>query len=300
MKKLNIKYFFIITFIWALASTGGYVQLKNNPRVITLPLESSKELQSPSLANIEASNFLRQFLEQYLNYSTETFWQSQMNLAQLMAPSLAEMRMQEIRKSSLKIKQKNISQTGNILKITELSPNRYLSEIKVIIIENLVIQNIVFLSLIVELTSSDRTIENPWALLVSNIQMQSSAPKEPAFLGHLQTRRGLTSFLTFPCAIENIENPDDKKIKIKITTMNISEIQLTPLAEIVPTQLKASCRDQEFQFEISSGQKEHTLFLNFPASAGQLRFEKNKIGSIKTKDIYDRTIEKVLGVELDD
>lgn len=299
MRPPTLKFLLVINFFWALTASSLYLHLRSNPRVIALPLEPSSGIHSQSLADIEVNNFLRQFLEQYLNYSSQTFWQSQMNLTQLMTRSLAESRIHEIQKSKEKIHSKNISQKGTILKITELAKNKYRSEVKVSLNENSQTKNILFLNLMIELIPSDRTMENPWALLVSDIQIQSSTSQEPSFLKQLQTRIGRTSFLTLPCAIENIENPDDKNLKIKITTMNISEIQLSTSSKILPTKLIASCREQEFQFDLKSDSQEHTLFLNFPVLAGQSRSNKNQLGAKKEKDIYDKTIEKVLGVKLD-
>lgn len=287
------------SLIWAGTVTYLYWRLKNNPRVVAVTMDAGKEsLQNMQLGEMEKMTFLRQYLERYFNYDSNNFWQSQTSLAFLMSPKLSEERIREVSRLREKIQQKNMSQAGRLLGLKQLPDGSYQTQVHLRITENSQ-KNDLYIQTQIRLNNTERTLENPWGLVVSSMQL-TSAPTAPDFkpLVHIGSQSPV--LLTFPCAIENIENPQESELKIKITTLNISELQITPAKTFKgPVSLLASCKGLEFKFDLTTEGKEKDLFVAFPESAGSVRRKEIAPSKTHKKDIYEKTIENVLGIELD-
>ena len=299
MKTRVLAILLAASLVWAGSVTYLYWQLKNNPRVVAITMDAGKEsLQNVQLGEMEKMTFLRQYLERYFNYDSNNFWQSQTSLAFLMSPKLSEERIREVSRLREKIQQKNLSQAGRLLGLKLLPDASYEATVHLRITENAQ-KNDLYIKTRIRLSSTERTLENPWGLVVSSMQM-SSTPTAPAFSARVHVGSQSPTLLTFPCAIENIENPQETELKIKITTLNISELQITPAKTFTgPATLLASCKGLEFKFDLITEGKEKDLFLAFPESVGTVRRKETAPGKIHKKDIYEKTIENVLGIELD-
>lgn len=299
MKTRVLVILLAASLVWAGSVTYLYWQLKNNPRVVAITMDAGKEsLQNVQLGEMERMTFLRQYLERYFNYDSNNFWQSQTSLAFLMSPKLSEDRIREVSRLREKIQQKNLSQAGRLLSLKQVPDGSYQAELHLRITENAQ-KNDLYIKTQIRLSNTERTLENPWGLVVSSMQL-SSAPTAPEFTALVRVGSQSPTLLTFPCAIENIENPRESDLKIKITTLNISELQITPAKTFTgPVSLLASCKGLEFKFDLVTEGKEKDLFVAFPESAGTVRRKEVVPGKVHKKDIYEKTIENVLGIELD-
>ncbi|WP_347358124.1 hypothetical protein [Bdellovibrio sp.] len=299
MKTRVLVILLAASLVWAGSVTYLYWQLKNNPRVVAITMDAGKEsLQNVQLGEMERMTFLRQYLERYFNYDSNNFWQSQTSLAFLMSPKLSEERIREVSRLREKIQQKNLSQAGRLLSLKQVPDGSYQAELHLRITENAQ-KNDLYIKTQIRLSNTERTLENPWGLVVSSMQL-SSAPTAPEFTALVRVGSQSPTLLTFPCAIENIENPRESDLKIKITTLNISELQITPTKTFTgPVSLLASCKGLEFKFDLVTEGKEKDLFVAFPESAGTVRRKEVVPGKVHKKDIYEKTIENVLGIELD-
>jgi len=285
--------------LWAVTVTVLYWRLKNNPRVVAVTTEAVKEnLQTQQLADIERLTFLRQYLDRYFSFDSNSFWQSQTSLAFLMTPSLGEARIREVSRLREKIQQKNLSQLGQLRLLSQTGDGGFDAQIYLQTTESSQKNNLtVFVHL--KLHNTERTLENPWGLLVQEMTFLSSSPVEATLKSQIRIKAKSPTFLTLPCAIENIENPDEKNIKIKITTLNVSELQVTAVNHLTsPVKVSAVCRDLEYIFELLPALREQTLFVTFPQASGVPR-KRDSNRSPRKKDIYDKTIENVLGIELE-
>lgn len=299
MKLPLLKVLLALSLLWSATVSVLYWRLKNNPRVVAVTMETAKEsLQTQQLAEIEKLTFLRQFLDRYFSFDSNNFWQSQTSLAFLMTPSLGDSRIREVSRLRQKMQQKNLSQLGHLRQLKQTQDGSFEGHIYLQTTENSQKSNVTVL-VSLKLQATERTVENPWGLLVQEMNFISSALGEMIITPQVLVKGQSPTFLTLPCAIENIENPDEKNIKIKITTLNVSELQVTPVQDLKsPVKVTAVCRDLEFEFALVPAQNERTLFATLPQTSGVAR-KKDHLRPLRKKDIYDKTIENVLGIELE-
>ena len=233
---------FILVLIWAVTSTYMYLRLKNNPMVVavTTGMNSSPLSQeSFQLSEMEKVTFLRQYLDRYFNYDANNFWQSQTSLSFLMAPDLRDRRIAEVRRLREKVQQKNISQKAQLLSLKSLGQNRFEAMMKVQITEEQNKTSDLTMTLQMELGKTERTLENPWGLLVQRMDFTNSSSGALSFDPALKIKEKTPLIVTLPCAIENIESSDEAVLQTKITTWNVSEIQLTTRSEEHTSELQS-------------------------------------------------------------
>lgn len=244
---------------------------------------------------MEKLTFLRQFLDRYFNYDSHSFWQSQTSLAFLMTPELGEKRILEVSRLREKIQNKNLLQSGQLESLTLTPENYYEAQLHLKLTEG-TLQNDLYTNLRLKLQKTERTLENPWGLLVQEMTFTANSPKKEPYNATIHLGEKNPAILAFPCALVNLENPAENILKIKITTMNVSELQISSTAELSnPLSLSAACKDREFQWTVQSDKENIDLFRLIPDEAGAKR--KPRFGK-PAKDIYEKTIESVLGIEL--
>lgn len=299
MKIKVLTALLVLTLLWAFTVTALYWRLKNNPRVVAVTMDLGKDtLQNTQLGEMEKMTFLRQYLERYFNYDSNNFWQSQTSLAFLMEPRLREERLREVKRLREKIQQKNLSQLGKLISLKKTSQDRYEGVLSLQIMEER-LKSDLSIMLGISLVSAERTLENPWGLLVKEMTFKKSTPTPVLVTSRASVEPRSPTLLTFPCAITNIENPDENKLKTKITTLNVSELQITPSEGLTqPLMLTALCKDLEFKVEILTAKKEQDLYLSLPLSAGVPK--KKEAPKIRKRDIYEQTIDKVLGIKFEE
>lgn len=306
MNKRVLEILLVVAILWGATSTYLYLQLKNNPKVVAVtslnPLLPQENVQ---LNELEKITFLRQFLDRYFNYDSNNFWQSQTSLSFLMSPELRDKHIEETRRLREKIQQRNAARKGQIISLSAQG-NNFDALIGIEIKEGQEpktdLNSVVQLSL----GTTERTLENPWGLVVKKMDFVKSSSDTPSFNSTLKIKEKVPLAITLPCAIENIESSSESALSTKITTLNVSEIQLSatnPLKETI--HMKAYCKDLEFVFDVASTSTNPDLFKAFPLSAGIVR--KKEVPVInqaapkkRQKDIYDKAIEKMMGVKFQD
>ncbi len=292
---------------WAATVTYSYWKLKNNPRVVAITMDAGKEaLQNMQMGEMEKGTFVRQYLDRYFNFDSNNFWQSQTSLAALMTGSLGEARVKEVSRLREKIQQKNLSQSGQVKSLQQKQDGSYEAVVYIQVQEGSGSSSAeasqkkeLYSTLHLGLENTERTLENPWGLLVGEMTVKGSTAKPLPAPEFVRLQEGQATLVTFPCAVESINNPAEQNLKIKITTLSISELQLTPSKGLVlPTVISAICKDVEYKLNLVAGNKERDLYVSIPASAGVLR-PKEVAPKPRKKDSYEKTIENVLGIEID-
>lgn len=306
MKVKILSALLLITFLWASFVSYKYWQIKNNPHVVAITMDAAKGvLQNTQVGEMEKLTFLRQFLDRYYNYDSNNFWQSQTSLASLMAGPLADTRVREVSRLREKIQQKNLSHLSRLVSLQRLKDGRYKATTHLQITEaaaknDEATKSQLYITTILKLQNTERTLENPWGLLVAEMKIENSATQDSTLPTRIQVSKNNPTVLLFPCAVENIENAFEKNLNIKITTLNVSEMQLTP-QEGLPEQVvfSATCRDEEYKFELHTGRDAQDLYVSIPKEMGVLRKKDTGATRPRKKDVYDKTIENVLGIQLE-
>ncbi|MGE5086956.1 MAG: hypothetical protein ACM3MG_11690, partial [Bacillota bacterium] len=300
MRQQLWKILCVASIIWAVSVSVLYWRLKSNPRVIAVTTDMtghSESLQNFQLGEMEKLTFVRQFLDRYFNYDSNNFWQSQTSLSFLMAPDLREKRIQEVQRLREKIQVKSLNQHGQLLSLITLEPDSYRALVVVQISEGSNKNSELFISLNLKVSSTERTLENPWGLLVTTMDFLQSSPQKTLPSNNLSIKEKAPLVIIFPCAIENIESSPESTLETKITTLNVSEIQLfskTILQD--PVEMTALCKDREYHFTINGAHNEADLFRSFVFDTGTVRKKESSPGKPAKKDIYEKTIENVLGI----
>lgn len=307
MKTKVLAALLFLSLLWAGSVSYLYWKLKNNPRVIAITTEAGKEsLQNMQLGEMEKVTFLRQYLDRYFNFDSNNFWQSQTSLAFLMSPQLGETRVREVSRLREKIQQKNLSQLGQLKWLRQKQDGSFDAQVYLQVQEGGDSgegrqKKDLYTSLTLKLQNTERTMENPWGLLVQEMKVNNSSPSANVISKEIRVQPSTTTLLTFPCAIENIENSAEQSLQIKITTLNISELQMTPKEELTyPTELVAWCKETEYHLQLVKADTERELFVAIPASLGQVRAKETGAPRPRKKDVYEKTIENVLGIKVED
>ncbi|UYL09566.1 hypothetical protein B9G69_003140 [Bdellovibrio sp. SKB1291214] len=302
MKKYLWPTLFAASTIWASVVSVLYWQLRSNPRVIAVTTDMSAtekgRPQSFQVAEMEKVTFLRQYLDRYFTYDSNNFWQSQTSLTFLMSQSLREKRIQEVQRLRDKIQSKSLNQKSLLLSLAQTAENRYHALLSLQISEERGKVNQLYVGVDLAIESTDRTLENPWGFLITQMNFPQTSPDAVTLSSTLGIREKAPLVITFPCAIENIEVNPESVIETKITTLNVSEIQLTAAKKFATAvTMIAFCKDKEYHFSVSSAEKNSDMFRAFTADLAQMR--KIPAGQKKGKDIYDKTIENVLGIQIE-
>lgn len=299
MKTKILVLLLIVSTTWATAVSYFYWKLKNNPRVIAITMDSGKEsLQQVHLGEMEKLTFLRQYLERYFNYNSNNFWQSQTSLAALMIPEQGKKRIKEVSRLKEKTEQKNLSQLGQLSSLRLLPDGSYEVLMNLQISEEAKTNQSLFVKTNLKIHVTERSLENPWGLLVEEKSF-SSSPSAPLLQPAILVQKTISSFVNVPCVVEQIENPSDK-IKIKTVTLNNSELQITPDKDAPKdVTVKAKCKNVEFALALQQDQNKRDMYVSLPMDAAVARPKDVAPPVKRKKDAYDKTIENVLGIELD-
>lgn len=287
---------FVVTLSWAGVITFKYIQLKNNPLIMNV----SPELrggEGQSLDQIERVSFVRQFVERYVSFDFNNFWQGQTALSFLMTPDLREKRLAEISRVKEKIRKNAVVQRGKILSVRRGEDQTYRILAGVELSENRKVNHL-NANIEMMLTEGTRSLENPWGLVVSKFRTDLQS-QPAAFSGQFSMTKDSPTILSFPCAVENFEIPPQFPLKVKITTFNVSEIQLYLLDGGAPSaSLKAFCREKEFSLVLKNEKGRADLFIEVPESLAKSRstLAKKKPG----QNPYQKTIESELGFMIDE
>lgn len=287
---------FAVSFVWAGAASYQVWRLKNSPVVVNVS-PSVAGGDARELNQMEKLSFIRQFVDRYTTFDHDNFWQSQVALSFLMAPPLREERLQEINRLKDKIQRNSTDQKGRVVSIS-IRDGVYHVVADIDLLEGK--KKIpLTVDLELELQENARNLDNPWGMVVAQFKSQVQNRKAPAFQGAIGIKQGQPLILSFPCAVENFEIPDSRKLRVKITTFNVSEIQLYSLQEDSgEMNLKAYCRDKEYRLTAKSGAQNIDLFAEVPEGSGLARnqgFKKKPVSSP-----YQKTIENELGFVIED
>jgi hypothetical protein len=226
--------------------------------------------------DFETVAFAREFLERFTSFESETFRSTQTATSYLMEEATRLSRLADVERLTDKMRTKRVVQRGKLMLLSRESKNtnRFQARVHVDLIEGTAeksglqqeFHSSYILNLEFEIQRVSRSAQNPWGLLVANLNqsVSTSVPHQanPATEALIRLRPGTSVALRFPCMIENVELPKGTSLKVRLTTLDISEVQLRTDQRIEGDQLmKAVCRDRSFRVRVNSEPEEGAFLL---------------------------------------
>lgn len=279
------------------------------PRPGFLPKESGarEAARADGFEAFEGIAFAREFSERLQTFDARTFKVSQVATAFLLDDDNRAKRIAEVERLEDKIVRSQVAQRGRLATLVKLpgSEERFRADVDVELFERENARSDFQTRLEFELERTDRTAQNPWGFRVRNMKQEVLASPTPGTSENTAPvfflRPGVATLVRLPCTIENVELPKGTSVRVKLTTFDISELQIKTDQMLGAEQaIRAVCRDRTFTLkvapEIQSGSplvvfKSLTLANAIPmATAGDaLKTRKRKKSGI------EKSIEEQLG-----
>ncbi len=297
MKQRLLAVSLVIAIAWALTATVLYWRLSHNPRVVAITTDNGKDLSKSPTGSLERSNFAKQFAERFLSFDSTNFWQTQTSLTSLMSGSLRKERTEEISRLQESIRKKNIRQSAQVLSLTADSQESFSALVLLQMLEDNQKKDL-YMQLFLQTESVERTLENPWGLSVISVEFPTKSPTPIPLPKTLTLAPNTPATLAFPCALDHVKNPQEDILQIKITTLTTSELQITALKPVQDDfQVIATCnKDLDFLISLKTAESGYDLYRALSWESATRRVQEKKI---RKKNDYEKTLEKVLGIELD-
>ena len=282
----------IVLLGWSLTTTFFLIQ-RQSDHFIAPP--STEPQQSERLQTLEKISFIRQFVDQYLTYTSSNFWQTQTALAFLMSKELREERLLEITRLKSRLEQREFGQKSQIQLVTEIGKDLYAIHVRLLISRDGKSERLNS-QVKLQLTPIPRSVENPWGLQITALQFQEMTAQEIELPSSLAISDQRPLILSFPCSVENFSVGKDLPLQVKIVTMNVSEVQLLLTQKIAGVMdVKAICADSIFPIQLKVAESTNSLFADM-RDRPQQKKNLGKDSHIKRKKgPYEKTIEDQMG-----
>lgn len=207
----------------------------------------------------ESISFAKEFGERLLSFDSSSFRSSQTAVAFLMSDDIRARRLSEVERLQVKIEKSDVRQRARLVTLTKLpgSGERFRADLSIDLSEGVTTQPLktqfsTELEFSIERTT--RSAQNPWGFFVKELS-QKVVPSNPdlSTTPILRLKPGLAALVRFPCSIENVELPKGTSVRVKLTTLDISELQMRTESAFVGEQpVKAVCRDRSFTMKLES------------------------------------------------
>lgn len=222
----------------------------------------------------ESIAFAREFSEKFLTFSSYNFKSTQTAVAFLLEPEIRASRLLEIDRLREKLERREVVQKAKLVSMVQW-PNeadRFQADVSVELEEGVgstMVRSQFVTQLEFRISRTERTTQNPWGFLVSGLKynlkselngsgvsagpVNSLGKNEGKELASpvLSLRPGTALLVRFPCSIENVELPKGTPVRVKLTTLDISELQMKSTVALDGEQkLRAVCRDHVFNLRL--------------------------------------------------
>ena len=239
-----------VEFVW-LVSMSGFFSFSGRAA-------DSVSAKEEGFEAFEGITFARDFSERFLTFDSLNFRNRQTAVAFLLDDQAKSARLAEIDRLSEKIEKRDVSQRARLVTLTRVgrSEDRFRANVEVELIEGSgtgAHRSQFATQLEFSIERTDRNSQNTWGFRVKNL-VQQVVPEEanvgtkPVFA----LRPGVPTLLRFPCSIENVELPKGTSVRVKLTTLDISELQLRTVKDLETEQtVRAVCRDRAFTLKLA-------------------------------------------------
>lgn len=278
-----------------------------------LPKQKSSAL-APKDDGFEAFQsiaFAREFSEKFQTFDSQGFRSTQTATAFLLDEKLRNERFSEIERLAEKIERREVRQQAKLMRLVKLGdqPDHFRADVLVDLREGAGLrptQSQFWTRLDFTLERTERTAQNAWGFRISSLRqdvISSAAPEgldggtAPIFA----LRPGVATLVRFPCLIENVELPKGTSVRVKLTTLDISELQMKTEVPLMGEQtIRAVCRDRSFTMKVADevgGGAQELIVLKTMTMENSVAILKTSGGSPKKrkKTGVEKSIEDQLG-----
>ncbi len=279
-------------------------------------VESKSKLKTTeteaAFQDFETVAFAREFAERFTSFESESFRSTQTALSFLLDEVDRAKRLEEVERIGEKLQKKAVTQRGRIVRLARKSEadDSFQADINVDLIEGsgaTQIKSQFALKLVFDVVRVDRTAQNPWGFLIRKLR-QTVIPDVGIHKTGLNSRThsililpGSPVLLRFPCVIENVELPKGTPIRVRLTTLDVSELQMRT-GEMLSGEhkMRAVCRDRAFNVFLHSDKKTQTE--DYPLTSLQsFSISQSNAAAMparsrrETKSAVEKSIEEQLG-----
>lgn len=210
--------------------------------------------------DFEIVAFAREFAERLTSFESETFRATQTAASFLMSEDLRRSRLAEVERLSEKMQSRRVVQRGRLMYLTRVvgAEDRFHARVQVDLIEDDgKVQSSYDIGMRFQVRRVSRSAQNPWGFLVESLEQSVATEKlsEVARLNErsIQIAPSKSVLLRFPCVIENVEIPKGTPLRVRLTTLDISEVQIRAQDEFAGEHvMTATCRDRAFRVKLQS------------------------------------------------
>lgn len=262
--------------------------------------------------DFETVAFAREFTERLTTFESETFRSTQVAVSFLMEDEARRNRLADIDRLAEKMRDRQVVQRGRLMFLARTSKeaNRFQARVQVDLLEGAgeqaaagpKSQSTYFIKMDFEIMRVARSAQNPWGFLVSNLEQtvttENLSASDRAGEKLIRIMPETSVSLRFPCVIENVELPKGTSLRVRLTTLDVSEVQLRTEKNLESEQqITAICRDRAFRVKVASmiNQTDSLVALKVftfeDAESLSLGAAKKK----KPKSAVERSIEEQLG-----
>jgi hypothetical protein len=266
--------------------------------------------------DFETVAFAREFAERFASFESESFRSTQTALSFLLDESERSQRLDEIDRISEKLVKKSVTQRGRLMRLARRgeAEDAFQADLQVDLIEGAAAgltksqeksqeKNRFRLKLSFYVKKVDRTAQNPWGFLISNLQQEVAAADSTELSARsILIRPQSPVLLRFPCVIENVELPKATPIRVRLTTLDVSELQMrTDEPLIGEHKMRAVCRDRAYRISLSSdlnstqGAYPLTSIQSYTVAQSEAASPMNNKRARRAKSAVEKSIEEQLG-----
>jgi hypothetical protein len=290
--------------VYLLVKLGGSPKSQADVSAVTaLEAESS-------FKDFETVAFAREFAERFASFESESFRSTQTALSFLLDQTERRQRLEEIDRLSEKLIKKSVIQRGRLMRLARRSETEdaFQADLQVDLLEGASpgkspIKNRFRLKLSFDVKKVDRTAQNPWGFLIGNLRQDVLAEESMVLSSRsILVRPQSPVLLRFPCVIENVELPRGTPIRVRLTTLDVSELQMRTAEPLIGEhKMRAVCRDRAYRVYLSSdlsASKEAyplTSIQTYTLAQSEPAKPLKGIGTRRAKSAVEKSIEEQLG-----
>lgn len=264
---------------------------------------ATKSKADHGFETFEGIMFAREFSERYQTFDSSNFKVTQVATSFLLDDSARAVRLAEIDRLVEKIERREVAQRARLVTLLKLpeSADRFRSELEVELTEGGGKPTSFATRIDFSLKRSNRSEQNPWGFHATDLSQAVTAGEATQTGTTFAMRAGVAMLLRFPCSIENVELPKATSIRVKLTTLDVSELQLkTADALSSPQVVRAVCRDRAFTMTLTpeaetARDSEPLVVLKSLTLADSTEIAASKNKSHRRKTDVEKSVEDQLG-----